>query len=213
MTDLRFALLRPATLAIALSMCAAASTHAAPPSDGYKMCLENNAQGRKNLEAAPGMPEVSKRLALLVIDDRICECIKSQETPSTGRPPDDPMLRFLAANSVCLAGHVNREFPSACPGLYRDLLPIMGYPPGTAGQINQVCACAADVMKHNLTAEALLQSQLDQYRYFKALVADRQNHTRTADAVRPGPGAFERGVQGIRSCAITVLGAPANAVQ
>jgi hypothetical protein len=204
-----------ASLAVALAMSMAAAAFAQTPAaaaDGYKMCLDSNAQIRKSLAAAPGMPQASRQFATLVIDDRICECIKSQEAePSAAQR--DPMMRFMGANSVCLARHVNDEFPAACPALYRNLLPVMGYAAGTAAQINEVCACATDVMKHSLTAEALLQAQLEQYRYFRALVADRQNHTNTASAVRPGPGAFERGMQGLRTCAITVLGAPAKVAQ
>jgi hypothetical protein len=198
-----------ACLAVATSMGTAAFAQTAPPAGGYKMCLESNAHIRERLAAAPGMPKASRKFATLVVDDRICECIKSQEAKAEAQ--SDPMMRFMSANSVCLAKHVNDEFPAACPALYRDLLPVIGYPARSASQISKLCSCATDVMQHNLTAEALLQAQLEQYRYFKALVADRKNHTNKAAAVRPGPGAFQRGMQGLRTCAISVLGAPAEA--
>lgn len=155
------------------------------------------------------MPEATRKLGLLIMDDRICDCIKNQDTKADTEGSDDPMMRYFSANSVCMATHVNKEFPPMCPGVYRDILPLMGYRDGTAEGVAKVCACGADVMKSILTPANLLQSQLEQYRYFNALVEDRKNKTHKADAMhRPGPGPYERGVQGIQGCAQKVLGEP-----
>lgn len=123
------------------------------------------------------------------------------------------MPRYFAANSYCLAMHINSEFPPMCPEIYADLLPQIGYPKPSSGEIGKVCSCAADVMGKELTPEALLQSQLEQYRYFLARVEDKKRGTNKAPSLRPGPGAMEKGTQGIRSCITSVLGKPGRTAQ
>lgn len=183
----------------------------APSSDVYGICTERNAVTRKDLAAAPGMSKSSRLLGQLTLDDGICECIRSQDAASRTERSSDPMIRYISANSICMARHVNRRFDSVCSEVYEDLLPTMGYGPTAPEQITRACACASEVMKSKLTPQALQRSQIEQYRYFKALMEDRRNKTSKAEAIRPGLGALEQGMQGIPFCAIRIMGEPKKA--
>lgn len=200
-------------VALASLVTSFAHAQSSSPDEAYKTCLASNAESRKMLEAAPAMPELSRKLARLTIDDQICECMRSPEAQPKATQKGDAMTRYFAANSYCLAMHINSEFPPVCPELYADLLPQIGYPSTSSGKIDKLCACAAGVMGNELTPEALLQSQLDQYRYFLARVEDKKRGTNKATSLRPGPGAMERGTQGIRTCIISVLGEPRKPAQ
>lgn len=176
---------------------------AAEQESPFEMCSKGNASNRNALSKAQGMPEGSRKLASVVFDDRICQCIKGEDAkvPATVK---EPIQRYFAANSVCMAAHVQKEFPDACPLAVKDLLASVTV---TANQVTAICDCAVLNMRKTVTPEALLTSQREQYRYFSAVMADRQNGTSTAAAMtRPGPGPYELSAAGIVACGKRVLG-------
>lgn len=168
----------------------------------FDMCLKGNADTRSALSRAPSMPEGSKKLAAIVFDDRICQCIRVEDSKV---PADEtePMQRYFSANSVCMATHIQKEFPSVCPLAVKDVLASV---PVTADEVTAICECAVSEMQTIVTPDALLRSQREQYVYFNALVADRRQGTHTAASLtKPGPGPYERSMQGIAACGKKVL--------
>lgn len=173
-----------------------------PPTSGsaYSNCMTNNAQMRQQLAAAPEMPGVSLKLARIMLDDRVCECIKTQESNSLIANAD-PALRYISANSICLPPHLKKEFAAQCPALYQTIFVEAGKPKADVKTLADLCACATNELNRSLTPESLKNSQIEQYRYYTALVEDKKNGTDKAKQLGPPPpDALAQGLNGIAAC-------------
>jgi len=185
----------------------------------YEICLKGNAENRAALKGAPkSSPEGLKKFTALFVDDRTCECIRDEDARA-GNVAQGAKQRFIAENAKCLSSRVNNEFPAICPGVFTGFLPPQVQNRVPTEKVQEVCTCAVSRMREIVTPAALLQWQLEQFKYFDALVADRQNHTHLADNLpRPGPGPVERGTMGsVQSCTQEIFGkaplAPAKGAQ
>lgn len=180
------------------------------PKSPYEACLRTNIANRLKLEKAPANAvSDGHNLGLLILDDQICECIKEEDA----RTPEDPLTdltqRYFAANSVCMAKHINKEFPRVCPTALRYYFDMGRQGAVTDAQVQEICGCGSDAMNREVTPANLLVSQQEQFKYFNLLVADRRNNTRLAASVTPpGPGPFEIGMISVKNCASKVLGVP-----
>lgn len=190
------------------------SASAAPAADSRTgaglgaTCMKNAEQTQEMLRAAPPAAAPTAKLMALIGDPQICSCMETDEARLVTIDSSDPEIQYLAANASCLSAHLGREFPGRCAAIYTDLLPVMGYARANPEELAKLCECASASMAASLTPKAVLQSQLQQYRHFQALVQDRRNGTTTAAALKPGPDAFDEALQGLKFCTINVLGLP-----
>ncbi len=194
--------------ALLLSASLAPAADPAASNSPSATCMKNAEQTGEMLRSAPPAVAPTAKLMALIAAPQICSCMDTDEARLVTVDSSDPEMQYLAANASCLSAHVGRAFPAHCPAIYTDLLPVMGYARANPEELAKLCECASANMTASLTPKAVLQSQLQHYRHFQALVQDRKTGTNTAAALKPGPDAFDAALQGLKFCTINVLGLP-----
>lgn len=177
--------------------------------DFADMCKGNIASLQQSIDADSRMPEPAKRVFKIFNNPVACECVR-QDLLSSGLKTfpegDASMSRYIKSNASCMAQEINKEFPQQCQGLYRDLLPYMGYRSDDEKKLDDMCSCATKVVSKIITAETLYSASTSNYWYYVAVSADKKSGTHTADLIRRKPNPIDSGGEEIRSCADSTFG-------
>ena len=173
-------------------------------------CMKQTQETRAMLQDVPPAAQPTRKLVELFVAPEICACMDTDQSRLIVTDSSDPEIQLLAANASCTSVHVASEFPRQCPEIYRDLLAPLGYGEMPEEALAALCECASREMTQTLTPRAVMQAQYAQFRHFKALVRDRQNQTNEAEALRPGPDAFDTAISGMKACVTTVVGPPSK---
>lgn len=176
-----------------------------------QLCRSNAADMQSLIESDRDTPDPVKRFTKLFSNPKVCACV-SQGLAKSGQKifPESQatLIRYVKLQSVCTAEDINQNFTAQCEGLYRDLLPLMGYHTDDPQKLAEMCSCATTVVRKTITPEALYNVSMRGTRRYQALANDRKNGTHTAQQINSEPHPMATGMQQLRTCVDSTLGAP-----